>query len=183
MALRTMDEPVSGLDELRRSPSDLGTVELLVRRPAAGEREIVTSVELDLELGMVGDNWRERGSRHTPDGSAEIERQLTLMNARAARLFAGDDHARWAEAGDQIYVDLDLSTENLPPGTRLQLGAAVVEVTEKPHTGCAKFSDRFGPDALRLVGTPEGVALRARGINARVVEPGTVSQGDGARKL
>ena len=183
MTLRTLDELVSGLDEVRRSPSELGTVALLVRRPADGQREIVASAELDPEVGMVGDNWKARGSRHTPDGSAEPERQLTLMNARAARLFAGDAPERWAEAGDQIYVDLDLSDANLPAGTRLRIGTAVVEVSEKPHTGCAKFSTRFGPDALKLVGTAEGRALRARGVNARVIEAGTVARGDGAAKI
>src|SRR3954454_20434403 len=175
---RTTGELEAALPRLRESPSDRGTVELIVRRPAVGQRELVAAAELSVEEGMVGDSWLERGSRHTPDGSAEPERQLTIMNARAIALFAGDDRARWAEAGDQLYLDMDLSDENLPPGTQLQLGTAVIEVTAAPHTGCAKFVQRFGIDAARFVNSPEGAALHVRGINARVVTGGTVRAGD-----
>lgn len=183
MAHRATEELFAGLDAVRAAPADNGTVELIVRRPALGAREIVAEAELHPDAGLVGDSWKERGSRHTDDGSAEPDRQLTLMNARAIRLFAGDDTSRWAEAGDQLFVDLDLSASNLPPGTQLLLGTAVVEVTEKPHTGCPKFSARFGADALRFVATPEGRELHVRGINARVVQAGTVALGDTVVKL
>ena len=123
-----------------------------------------------------------RGSRHTDDGSAEIERQLTLMNSRAIALFAGGTEG-WTAAGDQLFVDFDLSVTNLPPGTLLALGAAVLEVSEKPHTGCAKFAERFGMDAARFVNSPDGKELRLRGMNARVVTPGTVRTGEAVRKL
>jgi hypothetical protein len=137
---------------------------------------------LDVAEGLVGDMWRRRGSRRTPDGSANPLAQLTLQNARLAALVAGE-RERWPLAGDQLYVDLDLSVDSLPPGTRLAVGSAVIEITPDPHTGCAKFSARFGSDALRFVNSPDGRALRLRGANARVVEAGSVRTGDAIRKL
>jgi MOSC domain-containing protein YiiM len=173
---------VLDLDEVRQSPRDRGTVELIVRRPAVDEREVLDVAELDLDQGLVGDNWRTKGSSSMPDGTSNPLAQITLMNARAAALIAGE-RERWPLAGDQFYVDLDLSGANLPPGTRLALGSATIEVTEKPHTGCHKFSGRFGLDALRVLNSPDGRALNLRGINTKVVVPGTVKQGDEVRKL
>jgi MOSC domain-containing protein YiiM len=137
---------------------------------------------LDLVEGLVGDGWRTRGSSRTPDGAAHLDAQVTLMNARAATVIAGS-RERWPLAGDQLYVDLDLGVDNLPPGTRLRVGSAVVEITAEPHTGCAKFRERFGSDALRFVNGAAGRPLRLRGVNARVVEPGTVRPSDAIRKL
>jgi MOSC domain-containing protein YiiM len=179
----TKDEFEAALDTLRASPSDNGTVELIVRRPAVDERELLDRAVLSLDTGVVGDTWRDRGSRHTPDGSAEANRQITVMNARAIALFAGNDRARWAEAGDQLFVDIDLSDANLPTGTRVQLGTAIIEVTAEPHNGCAKFAARFGQDAARFVNSPAGKELHLRGINARVVQAGTIARGDAAVKL
>lgn len=170
------------LDDVRESPRDAGTVELIVRRPAIDEREVLDEAHLDSEVGLVGDNWLVKGSSSMPDGSSNPLGQITLMNARAAALIAGE-RDRWPLAGDQFYVDLDLSGTNLPPGTSLALGSAVIEVTEKPHTGCQKFSGRFGLEALRLLNTPEGRELNLRGINTKVVQPGTVSTGDTIRKI
>jgi MOSC domain-containing protein YiiM len=124
---------------------------------------------LDHHDGLVGDTWRSRGSSRTEDGSSHPDMQLNIMNARAAQLVAGQE-ARWALAGDQLYVDLDLSEANLPPGTRLELGSAVIEITEQPHRGCAKFAERFGRDALRFVNSDTGRELRLRGVNAKVTE-------------
>ena len=180
---RTTDELTAALDTLRASPSDHGRVELIVRRPAVDERELLDEAELTIDAGVVGDTWRDRGSRHTHDGSAETNRQLTIMNARAIALFAGDDPSRWAEAGDQLFVDINLSDANLPTGTRLQLGSVIVEVTAEPHNGCAKFAARFGQDAAQFVNSPDGKELHLRGINARVVQAGTVCRGDVAVKL
>jgi hypothetical protein len=178
---RSTTELEAGLDHVRLAPADAGTVELIVTRPADAERAVLDEAVLDLELGVVGDNWSTRGSRMTADGSAEHERQITIMNARAATLIGGPDHG--GLHGDQLYVDLDIGLANLPAGSRLALGTAVVEITEPPHTGCAKFSARFGVDALRFVNSPAGKELRIRGANARVVTPGVVRRGDTVTKL
>jgi MOSC domain-containing protein YiiM len=170
----------AGLDEIRQAPADVGVVELIVRRPAVDEREVLEEGRLDERLGLVGDTWIGR----TEDGSPHPDMQLNVMNARVIRLLADSaDRERWALAGDQLYLDLDISEANLPAGTRLALGSAVIEVTDQPHTGCQKFSSRFGVDALRFVNSPVGRELHLRGINARVVEGGTVRAGDTVRKL
>ncbi len=170
------------LGHLRESPSDVGTVELVVRRPAVGEREVLDEGVLDLELGLVGDRWRPAVTGDYGGGDDGKHAQITLMNAWVIELLAGE-RDRWPLAGDQLYVDLDLSYENLPPGTRLQVGAAVLEVSDLPHTGCAKFTARFGSAATRLVNAKPNRELRLRGMNARVFTPGTVRPGDPVRKL
>ena len=175
MEHRTEAELVAALEEIRRSPTAQGSVDLIVRRPAENEREVLGEGMLDLDEGLLGDMWHRRG---TPNPDA----QLTLMNARAAEVIAGGRERRQL-AGDQLYVDLDLSIENLPAGTRLSVGGAVVEVTAVPHTGCAKFSARFGTDALRFVNKSPGRELRLRGVNARVVTAGAVRVGDTITKL
>jgi hypothetical protein len=172
----------AGLDIIRRSPKEDGSLVLIVCRPAIGERETLKEGKLDLLEGLVGDTWRMRGSSRTPDGSAHPDTQLTLMNARVIGLLT-EVHDRWPLAGDQLFVDLDLSLDNLPPGTRLALGAAVIEVTAQPHTGCHKFRARFGSDALKFVNSPAGKQLRLRGLNAKVVLAGLIRTGDGIRKL
>jgi MOSC domain-containing protein YiiM len=177
----TRSELEAGLDEIRRSPKDGGVLEMIVRRPAVDEREVLEEGRLDLAEGLVGDTWRTRPSSTTPDGSAHPDKQLNVMNARAVALLAGE-RSRWALAGDQLYADLDLSAENLPPGTRLAVGTAVIEVTEPPHTGCKKFMARFGKDALAFVSSPEGRRLNLRGVNAKVVVPGVIRAGDVIRK-
>lgn len=182
MGHRTDEQLTAGLAAIRDAPRDVGTLEMIVRRPAEDEREVLEEGRLAVEDGLVGDHWRARGSRSTPDGSADPDRQLTLMNARVVDLLAAGDRGTWPLAGDQLYVDLDLSIGNLPPGTRLEVGAAVVEITGPPHTGCSKFSARFGSAAQRFVNTPEGRALRLRGVNARVIVPGVVRRSDHIRK-
>jgi MOSC domain-containing protein len=177
----SIDALETGLENVRRSPPDVGRVELIVRRPAEDEREVLAEGILDCDEGLIGDTWRVRGSSRTADGSAHPDMQLNVINARLAALVAGAPERR-PMAGDQLHLDLDLSVENLPPGTQLELGSAVIEVTEQPHTGCHKFAARFGQDALRLVNSPAGRALRLRGLNARVVIAGTVRAGDLVRK-
>jgi MOSC domain-containing protein YiiM len=164
------------LGDIRASPRDSGTVELIARRPTEGAREILQQAELDPAFGVRGDRWLADGRKHGCDG------QLTVMNSRAATLVAGT-RSRWALAGDQLYVDLDLSAANLPVGTRLRLGTALIEVTAVPHTGCGKFVRRFGVQAQKLVNSPAGRELNLRGIHAKVVQAGTVAAGDRIEKL
>ena len=170
----------AGLDHIRQSPKDQGVVEMIVRRPAIGEREVLAEGRLDPAQGLVGDTWKDRPSRLTPDGSPHPEMQLNLMNSRVLELIS-PDRQRWPLAGDQFYVDIDLSVENLPPGSQLELGTTLIEVTAQPHTGCAKFKERFGADAMRFVNSPEGKELRLRGMNAKVVQSGTVQTDDPIR--
>jgi MOSC domain-containing protein YiiM len=179
-AYATPAELEEGLDHLRASPRGEGVVELIVRRPSVDEREVVEEAELDLEDGLVGDSWRARG--RSGGRPSNTKAQITLMNARATALVAGD-RDRWPLAGDQLYVEFDLSGEHLPPGTQLEVGTALLGVTDEPHTGCKKFSARFGLEALMFVNSPEGRALNLRGINTRIVRPGTVRVGDAIRRL
>jgi hypothetical protein len=179
----TAEELDAGLAEIARSPAAEGTVELIVRRPAEGEREVLEEGSLDLVEGLVGDTWLSRGSRRRPDRSANPDAQVTVMNARAVHLVAAGDRDRWQLAGDQLYVDFDITAANVPAGTRLALGTAVLEVTAEPHTGCAKFVARFGHPAHRFVNAKAHRHLRLRGLNARVVVPGVVRAGDTIRKL
>lgn len=170
-----------GIDHILASPSDDGELKLIVRRPDIDGRETPETARLDTEKGLVGDNWLARGSRHMPDGAADPEMQLNIMNTRVIDTVAQSED-RWALAGDQLFVDLDLSPENLPPGTQLALGDAVIEVTEPPHTGCKKFAARFGTDAVVFVNAGRGKNLNFRGICAKVVTSGDIRVGDVARK-
>ena len=174
------EELEAGLPAILAAPAREGIVELVVRRPAEGEREVLDEATLDPAEGLVGDDWSDRNDRR--GRPADPATQLTFMSSRVIDLVAGD-RDRWALAGDQLYVDLDLRPENLPPGTRLRVGTAVVEVTDVPHTGCDKFTERFGPAAIRFVNGKPGRALRLRGMYARVVEGGTVRPGDAIVKL
>lgn len=177
-----MDELEAALDHLRETPKDEGVVELIVRRPQTDEREVLEVAELDPLQGLIGDNWISRGSRRTPDGSPHPEMQINIMNSRVAALVA-QEKERWSLAGDQLYIDMDLGKENLPAGTRLAIGSAVVEVSPLPHTGCHKFVARFGEDAMKFVNSAVGKELCLRGINAKVVQAGTVRLGSTAKKL
>lgn len=167
----------AGLDQVLGAPQDEGVIELIVCRPSTGQRQILTEGRLDLTEGLVGDNWRSRGSNSTPDRLANPDMQLNVMNSRMAALLT-QESSHQALAGDQLYVDLDLSLENLPPGTRLALGMAMIEVTAVPHTGCAKFQARFGSAALKFVNSERGRQLRLRGLNAKVIQAGAIRVGD-----
>lgn len=173
----------AALDHIRSAPTSVGTLEVITYRPAVDERVTPDSAELDLEVGLVGDSWLDRGSRHTDDGSAEADKQLNVMGFRIAELVARS-RDRIPLAGDQLYLDLDLSVSNLAPGSRLAIGnKAVIEVTPAPHNGCAKFTQRFGLDAMRFVNSPVGKELRLRGLCAKVVEPGTITVADEVRVI
>ena len=178
----TRTELEAGLEHIRQAPKDYGTLKMIVRRPREDEREVLDQGDLSLTEGLVGDTWKSRGSRHTSDGSATLYSQITVMNARCAALLAQSEE-RWAMAGDQLFVDYDLSEDNIPPGTRLAVGSAILEVSAEPHSGCKKFSARFGVEALKFVNSPEGKQLHLRGINARVIQAGTIRVGDIISKL
>jgi MOSC domain-containing protein YiiM len=177
----TMVELEAGLYFMRQAPKDEGVLEAIIRRPQKGGRESLEEGELDTAKGLVGDNWKTRGSGRTDSGAAHLDMQLTIMNARAIAHISPDTERRQL-AGDQLFIDLDLSGENLPPGTRLSIGSAVVEVTAEPHTGCKQFVARFGLDAMKFVNSPQGKALNLRGINTKVVQSGTIRVGDSAKK-
>jgi hypothetical protein len=176
-----LEELEKGMPTILESPKDSGLIELIVCRPRSELREILCEARLDLTEGLVGDNWKTRGSRNTPDGSSDTRMQITIMNSRVITLIA-QSKKDWPLAGDQLFIDLDLSKSNLPPGTRLALGSAVLEVTGYPHTGCKKFSARFGLDATKFINSPQGRELQLRGINARVIKAGTIRVGDAVKK-
>jgi hypothetical protein len=177
----SLAELEAALPATLRSPKDNGTLDLIVRRPAVGRRDVLDVGELDLATGLVGDTWNVRKSTRTADGSPHPDMQINIMNSRVIALIAGEK-TRWGLAGDQLFVDLDISAANLPAGTRLAIGSAVVEVTAQPHTGCAKFVQRFGVEAMKFVNSPHGLQLHLRGINARVVKPGRIQTGDRVSK-
>ena len=178
----TKAELEAGLNDIRNAPKDCGTVQLIVRRPETDAREVLDEAHLDLENGLVGDNWKTRGSRRTDDGSAHPDMQLNVMNARVIGLIA-QEKEHWSLAGDQLYLDFDLSADNLPVGARLMIGSAIIEVTPPPHTGCHKFVSRFGLEAMKFVNSDLGREMRLRGINAKVIQSGTIRTGDEARKV
>ena len=178
----TKEQLEAGFGHVLQSPKDNGPLVKIVRRPDVNQREVIAAGELDVDVGLVGDNWKVRANPTTPDGKADPVAQITIMNARFLSLIAKSEE-RWELSGDQLLLDLDMSVENLPPGTRLRIGSAVIEISEKPHTGCVKFAARFGQDALRFLSTPEGRARRLRGVNTKVVQSGAIRAGDVAVKL
>ena len=178
----TMQELEAALDHLREAPKDEGVLQLIVCRPGVDQRKVLDEAELDPMKGLIGDNWVVRGSSRTPDGSPHPEMQINIMNARVTALVARDKE-RWPLAGDQLYLDMDLSKDNLPAGSRLQVGSAILEVSPLPHTGCHKFVSRFGIDAMKFVNSTTGKQLCLRGINAKVVQAGVVKVGQVAKKV
>jgi hypothetical protein len=182
MPFPTLAELEAGLDHVRAAPREVGVLAMIVRRPSAGERQQLVEGMLDALQGLVGDCWSVRSDSRQRAGATYADMQINMMSARAIALVAGD-RSRWPLAGDQLFVDLDLSALNLPPGTRLEIGAAIIEVTTPPHTGCAKFQARYGTDAVKFVNSKTGRALNLRGVNARVVRSGPVREGDRVRRV
>ncbi len=172
----------AGLDNIRNSPKDQSVLDLIVSRPEEDAREVMELADLDVKLGLVGDTWQDRPSARSGDGKAHPDMQITIMNSRVANLVA-QDRSRWQLAGDQLFADFDLSKANMPPGTRISIGAAILEATDQPHTGCEKFAARFGVDALKLISSPTGKELQLRGINLKVVQSGEIKPGDQIKKL
>ncbi len=178
----TTAEIEAGMPRVLDSPADNGVLEMIVRRPKVNGREVIENGELDIENGLVGDNWLTRGSSRMDNGLGHPEMQLNVMNYRFAALIAGS-RERVPLAGDQLYVDLDLSRENLPIGTRLSIGEAVIELTSIPHLGCKKFVERFGLDAMKFANSDFGRKHNLRGVNAKVIVGGRIRTCDGIKKL
>ncbi len=178
----TKEQLEASLDHIRSSPKDNGVLELIVRRPRVDNREVVDEAQLDVKDGLVGDSWIHRGSAKTTDGGPHPEMQITIMNSRVVDLVA-QAKERWPLAGDQLFIEMDLSKANLPAGSQLSIGSAIIEVTAPPHLGCQKFVARFGADAMKFVNSAIGRELCMRGVHARVVQSGVVRAGDIARKF
>ena len=178
----TKNQLEAGLDTILQSPKNNRLLAMIVRRPVTEQREVLETAELDVVKGLVGDNWLSRGCPATKDGAAHPDMQLNIMNVRVTNLVA-QKKERWSLAGDQLYVDLDLSDENLPPGTRLAIGNAIIEVTAEPHTGCKKFVERFGLEAMKFVNSGLGKKINLRGINAKVIQSGQIAADDLVRKV
>jgi hypothetical protein len=178
----SLEELQEGMNEILLSPQERGTLRAIVIRPETDARVSLQQCELSPEGGMHGDNWAKGCWMSLPDGQPDPDVQVTLMNARTIALIAQDE-ARWRLAGDNLFVDLDLSGENLPPGTRLSIGSALLEITAVPHKGCRKFAAHYGVDATHFVNSRDGLRLHLRGIYARIVERGVVAVGDTIAKL
>ena len=174
---RSLNQLEAGVDHVLKAPRNGGKLKMIVRRPAEDQREVIPSGMLDEKTGLIGDNWLERGCGLTEDGSAHPDMQLNIMSSRAIALIAGDEEY-WPLAGDQLYIDMDLSEVNMPAGTQLSIGSCVIEVTAEPHTGCKKFAQRYGEEALKFVNSPLGKQLHLRGINAKVIQSGLITVGD-----
>ena len=172
----------ANLDNIRSSPKNETVLDMIVSRPEEDGREIMTLADLDIEVGLVGDTWQNRPSSRSGDGKAHPDMQITIMNSRVANLVA-QDKERWPLSGDQLFADIDLSAANMPPGTRISVGSAILVATDQPHTACKKFAARFGADALKFISSPVGKELQLRGINCKVVQNGEIKPGDSVKKL
>ena len=172
----------AGLDHIINSPKNQSVLDMIVSRPEEDAREVMELADLNVNVGLVGDTWQDRPSARSGDGKAHPDMQITIMNSRVADLVA-QDKERWPLSGDQLFADIDLSADNMPPGTRISVGSAILVATDQPHTGCKKFAARFGADALKFISSPVGKELRLRGINCKVVQNGEIKPGDSVNKL
>lgn len=176
------EELAARLPEMQASPTNRGELVRIVARPGKDHRTLLERSEVTPEVGLPGDRWASTCSRKLSDGRLNPDSQITIMNTRCLAILT-EDRSRWPQAGDNLLVDFDLSETNLPAGHRLKIGSAILEITPHPHTGCSKFSARFGVDALKFVNSPEGRRLRLRGLHAQVVQAGTLTVGDCIEKV
>jgi len=179
---RTEVELQIGLELIKQSPKDQGTLELIVIRPKENERTVLIDAQLSSRLGVHGDDWFKNSYIRLPDGSPHPDVQVSLMNSRCIDLLA-QEKSRWPLAGDQLYVDLDLSVDNLPVGQQLSIGSVILQVTDQEHTGCNKFAKRYGQAARIFVNSTVGKQLHLRGIYAKVVQDGSLKVGDRVIKI
>jgi hypothetical protein len=178
----TRAELEAGLPGILAAPRDHGVLCAIVVRGGPGERRDLDSAEVSLAGGVDGDRWARGCWMTTEDGRPHPDVQVCIMNARCIALIAGA-RENWPPAGDNLFIDMALDPDNLPPGTRLAIGAAVLEITAVPHNGCAAFIARYGRDACVFVNSGAGKANRLRGIYARVARDGRVTVGDRVSKL
>jgi MOSC domain-containing protein YiiM len=172
----------AGLSHVLASPKDQGELKAIVVRPEVNQRERLAAARLSPEGGVEGDRWATSTTLRRADGSPDPRTQVSLMNARILQLIANADD-RMALAGDNLIVDLDLSEGNLSVGQKLAIGEVTLQITDVPHTGCDKFADRFGTDAVRYVNAPATKPLHLRGLYAQVLTAGTLRVGQVVRKV
>lgn len=182
MKFVTQPEIDQRLSSVLDSPKDQGTVEMIVVRPFKNQRKTLIHVLFSPEAGVTGDNWKTQCWKKLNDGQSDPDVQVAIMNARMIDMLT-DDKAHWPLAGDQLFVDFDLSVTNLSPGDQLQIGDAVLQITAEPHRGCSKFKQRFGELAMHCVNSAQGDAHRLRGIYAKIISAGNVSVGDVIHKI
>lgn len=172
----------AGVDGIRQSPADHGRVAAVVVRPSVNERLDLDECELSPERGVHGDQWANDCWLKLPDGTPHPDVQVAIMNARCIALLAVT-RERWSLAGDNLFVDLDLSADNLPAGQRLAIGGTILEITSQAHNGCRKFLERYGQDAVSFVNSAVGRQLHLRGVYARVMQGGSVRVGNMITKV
>jgi hypothetical protein len=173
----SLEELQSHLDSIKQSPQDDGILKAIVIRPVSNERVGMESSVVTPDGGVHGDRWAKQAWLNLPEEELEPKAQITVMNSRAAEVIARN-RARWPLAGDNLYVDLDLSEDNLQAGQQLSIGSAVFEITPQPHNGCGKFEQRFGAEALKWVNSEEGKHHHLRGIYIKVVKAGVINVDD-----
>ena len=178
----TLAELQTQLPAILDSPKDEGVLRGIVIRPGPGERRDADSCEISLAGGVHGDHWAKGCWKSTAAGLPHPDVQICIMNARCIAVIA-QERENWLPAGDNFFTDMDLTPDNMPPGQRLAVGSAIIEITDTAHNGCASFIARYGRDACLFVNTGEGKRLRLRGIYARVVQDGRVSIGDRVSKF
>jgi MOSC domain-containing protein YiiM len=179
---RSFAELQQGLPFILAAPQDDGVLRSIVERPSHGERLTPKASEVSLARGVHGDHWEKGCWRTTEDGKPDPDVQICIMSARCIELIAGSIE-NWPPAGDNLFIDMDLTPANMPPGQRFAIGTALFEITGVPHNGCDQFIARFGRDAVLFVNTGDGKRLRLRGIYARVIKDGRIAAGDRVAKL
>lgn len=177
MAHRTMADLKAALPHILAAPKDGGDLRMIVVRPASGQRETPATARLTGAGGVEGDHWSKGCWRTTEAGDPHPDVQICMMSSRTIEAIAGDPE-NWAPAGDNLFLDLDLTPDNLATGDRLEIGTTLLEITAEPHHGCQSFIDRYGRDACLFVNLGDGKRYALRGRYARVLRDGDITVGD-----